>query len=523
VTRSLSKLLTGFVLPPLLGVAAPVLAGPAPTVGGLEALVESSSDYGIRNFYKQRGFRPLWLKDGRVGPDAARLLAVLRAAAGDAGRVGERRIAALEQAVADARSADAGALARAELMLSDAWVAHVQAANRPADVGMTYIDASLSPGAQFPAAILTAAAAAPSLADHLDSVSRSNPLQDDLRAGLAEWRDRWADLPRVAVPAGAPLTLGAGGPHVEALRTRLGLPAGDSFDRETADAVLAFKRAHGLPATALVDVATIDMLGRDPAQIEARLKLNLDRARALPRGREGKYVVVDAASAILFLYEDGRVADSMKVVVGKVTEQTPMAAGLIRSMVLNPYWNVPPDLVRKSIAPKVLRHGLDYLRSARFELLSDWTDEAQVVDPKTVDWAAVAAGRDSVRVRQLPGAGNAMGAMKFLFPNSFGVYLHDTPDKALFAQSERALSSGCVRLEDAPRLARWLFGSAPSASSAEAEQVVPLPTPVPVYLTYLTAGRDGSTFALRTDVYGRDRPSPRVEAASLVGDDATNG
>jgi murein L,D-transpeptidase YcbB/YkuD len=522
MTRSLSKSAVGLLFPTLLGAAA-ATAAPAPYTGGLQALIETSADYGVRNFYKQRGFQPLWIRDGRVGPEVARLLAVLRDAAGGSGPVGERRMAALERAVKDARSADPRAVARADLLLSDAWVAHVQAANRPVDVGMTYIDASLSPATQFPAAILAAAAAAPSLADHLDSVAAGNPLQSDLRAGLAEWRERWADLPRVAVPAGASLALGADGSRVGLLRARLGLGGGDTFDRATADAVLAFKRAHGLSATAVVDAATIDMLNRDPAHIEARLKLNLDRARALPRGRAGKYVVVDAASVTLFLYEDGRVADSMKVVVGKVTEQTPMAAGLIRSMVLNPYWNVPPDLVRKSIAPKVLRQGLGYLRDARFELLSDWTDEAQVVDPKTVDWAAVAAGRDTVRVRQLPGAGNAMGAMKFLFPNSFGVYLHETPDKALFAESDRALSSGCVRLEDAPRLARWLFGSAPSTSSMEAEHVVPLPTPIPVYLTYLTAGRDGSTFALRADVYGRDRPTPRVEAASLARDGATGG
>ena len=513
----------GLVLPTLLGVAAAADAAPASYAVGLESLVEASPDYGVRNFYKQRGFEPLWFRDGRTGPEVARLLRVLRAVEGEAGRFGRRRLAALEDAVADARSADPRAVARAELMLSDAWVAHVQATMRQVDVGMAYIDASLSPAAQFPAAILAAAAAAPSLADHLDAVAQGNPLHDDMRAGLAEWRSRWADLPRVAVPAGAPLSVGADGPRVEALRARLGLPAGDAFDRATADAVLAFKRAHGLPGTAVVDAATIDMLGRDPATIEARLKFNLDRVRALPQGEQGKYIVVDAASAKLFLYENGQVVDDMKVVVGKATEQTPMAAGLIRSMVLNPYWNVPPDLVQKSVAPKVLRQGLGYLRTARFEILSDWTEEAHPVDPRTIDWSEVAAGRRTLRMRQLPGAGNAMGAMKFLFPNSFGVYLHDTPDKALFSEQERALSSGCVRLEDAPRLAKWLFGSSPVASSGRAEQVVPLPKPVPVYLTYLTAGRDGSTFALRPDIYGRDRSSERVAAASITGNGLIGG
>lgn len=502
-------------VPAIIGLA--VIASPAPARAGetLQNLVAAKADYGVRNFYRQRDYRPLWFVDGRPGTAARRMIAIFRNAGADGTTIDPSRIELLERAVASAGSGDPSNVARAEFMLSSAWIDHVRAMSRDVDVGMTYIDASLRPAAPFPAAILTAAATAPSLTDHLDANAALNPLYDRMRDGLLRWRSQWAGLPQVTVPAGPVLKSGAEGPRVRALRARLGLPAGDLFDQTTARTVSAFRVAHGLGDAPTVDADTLAMLNRDPASVEAQLRLNLDRLRALPRAGAGKYIVVDAASARLYLYEDGVVQGSMKVVVGKPGEQTPMAAGLIRTMVLNPYWNVPPDLIRKRVAAKVLQQGVGYIRQARFEVLSGWDADARVIDPGTVDWAAVADGRESIRVRQLPGADNAMGAMKFLFPNNFGVYLHDTPDKALFSEADRNLSSGCVRLEDAPRLAKWLFGTIPSAKSAGPEQSVALARPVPVYLTYLTAGWDRSTFALRPDVYGRDKTAVRAESASL--------
>ncbi|MBA3677729.1 MAG: L,D-transpeptidase family protein [Sphingosinicella sp.] len=254
--------------------------------------------------------------------------------------------------------------------------------------------------------------------------------------------------------------------------------------------------------------------GRSP-DAEQRLLINMDRARALPAGRQGKYILVDAATQRLWMYEDGQVRDSMRVIVGKPDEQTPMLAGVIRYSVLNPYWNVPVDLARKRVAPAVLKEGLGYLQTKRYEILSDWTENARVIDPETVDWEAVASGRTELRVRQLPGAGNSMGDMKFAFPNDYGVFLHDTPDKQLFSQADRSLSSGCVRVEDAARLARWMFGTAPRVSSSSPEQKVALAEPVPVYITYLTAGWDGEKLALRRDFYGRDKAPKQLFASNL--------
>ena len=236
----------------------------------------------------------------------------------------------------------------------------------------------------------------------------------------------------------------------------------------------------------------------------ALLARNLDRARALPSG-SGRYVIVNAAAAQLTMVEGGKVVDSMRVVVGKPIYPTPMMAALIRFTSLNPVWNVPPDLAAERIAPEVVKQGKAFLKLKGYQLLANWDDDAKAIDPARVDWAAVAAGRQEVRIRQLPGPSNAMGQMKFMFPNASGIYLHDTPDKQLLGEASRLFSGGCVRLEDAPRLARWLYnGKPPSTASARPEQRVDLPDPVPVFLTYLTAvpGKDGITYY--PDVYNRD-------------------
>ena len=240
------------------------------------------------------------------------------------------------------------------------------------------------------------------------------------------------------------------------------------------------------------------------------LALNLERARALPAGTM-RYVVVNAAAQRLFMYDDGRVVDSMRVVVGKPKHATPMMNAFIRAAALNPYWNVPPDLAAERIAPSVVKQGVSYLKANGYEVLSDWGREPTVVDPATVDWTAVAEGRVEVRVRQLPGPHNGLGQMKFLFPNYQGIFLHDTPEKQLLGEASRLYSGGCIRLEDAPRFGRWLFGRELEKSGDDPEQIVGIPTLVPLYVTYLTAVPEGGAIAYVDDVYGRD--AARLAAA----------
>lgn len=239
--------------------------------------------------------------------------------------------------------------------------------------------------------------------------------------------------------------------------------------------------------------------GRAP---DPRLLANFERLRPLPSS--GRYVLVDAAGARLWMVDNGQVVDSMRVIVGKPDSQTPMIASVIHYATLNPYWNVPPDMVRSLIARNVLDQGAGYLKAHGYQLLSGFGDDAQILSPGEVDWHAVADGRTSIRVRQLPGPGNSMGHLKFGFANDQGVYLHDTPRKELFAADERDLSHGCIRLEDAERLGRWLLGREPQSSSSDPEQHVLLPRPVPVYVTYLTAHVDNGQLAFADDTYGRD-------------------
>lgn len=238
------------------------------------------------------------------------------------------------------------------------------------------------------------------------------------------------------------------------------------------------------------------------------LAVNLDRARALPSGNH-RYVVVNPAAQRLYMYENGHVVDYMRVVAGKPSPQiaqTPMMSALIRFAVLNPYWNAPPDLAAQRLAPNVLKQGRSYLKAKGYQVMSDWTDSARVVDPGTIDWKAVVAGRHpDIRLRQLPGPANSMGRMKFMFPNKQGIWLHDTPQKEVLEEAARLQSNGCVRLEDAPRFARWLFGRSIKAQGARPEQQVALPTPVPIYITYLTAVPSASQIVYFEDVYGLDR------------------
>ena len=246
---------------------------------------------------------------------------------------------------------------------------------------------------------------------------------------------------------------------------------------------------------------------------DPRLLANLERARSLPAG--GRFILVDAASQQLRMYENGQPVDSMKVVVGdkaKLGLPTPMIASVIHYMTFNPYWNVPHHLVRKSVAPGVLKDGTKYLKAKGYEIMSDWTETATVISPDKVDWKAVLSGEKQVRVRQRPGPLNSMGKMKFPFPSGQDIYLHDTPTREYFAKDMRALSNGCVRLEAAPRLARWLLGRDPTPPSADPEIRVQLPQGVPVYLTYLTAQPTPTGVAYLPDIYGWDVPGAQVAA-----------
>ena len=335
-----------------------------------------------------------------------------------------------------------------------------------------------------------------------------NPMFDDLARGLQQYQATWGRLPQDKIPAGTALRRGSTGKRVSLLRTRLGLPPSGSYDDQLFQAVSAYQTVHGLgPADGIAGKATIASLNRGATYYARRIAINMERAFRLPQVRAfDRYVVVDSGAAEVYLFDRDRLADRMRVVVGMPKTKTPMMAVLMRNARANPYWNVPPELVRSLTAKKVGEQGLSYFKDFHYEVLSDWGPNARLIEPKSVNWKGIASGKvkPTVHVRQLPGPWNSMRNMKFEMPNDFGIYLHDTPHDELFAEAERHLSNGCVRLEDYRRFATWVFGYVPQASSGT-EQYVPLPRPVPVYMTYLTVAADRANGVIfRADPYGFD-------------------
>jgi murein L,D-transpeptidase YcbB/YkuD len=419
----------------LAGVACATLMGLAMPVGATSPELPNAATYdlaanqAVSAFYAAHNNAPLWLRSADSAA-AREFIGVLQRASLDGMASGPVIAAQAQALLARASLGDAQAQASADHLLSTAWVQYVGALQTP-PAGMTYADRWVTPRRDSAATILAKAAAAPSLAAYVRSVSDVNPLYAQLR-----------------------------------------------------DAAWSTMQANG-------------------GQLDPRALASLDRVRDIPP--QGRYVMVDTAGARLYMIEDGRIADSMKVIVGKADSatQTPMLASTIYYATLNPYWHVSGEMIRSLIARNVLDEGLGYLKRQGYEVLAADGSSAPL-DPASVDWHAVADGRDTIHVRQLPGPRNSMGRIKIGFPNDSDIYLHDTPNKALFAEDDRTLSHGCIRLQDAERLGRWLMGREPQSASSDPEQNVLLPAPVPIYVTYLTAQVHAGQLSFVDDIYGRD-------------------
>jgi L,D-transpeptidase YcbB len=288
----------------------------------------------------------------------------------------------------------------------------------------------------------------------------------------------------------------------------------------SADEILLTAQAAPSLESYLVSTSNVNSIYarlRDAAWTEAqvsgnrtpdpRLLANLDRVRSLPG--KGQFLLVDSGSSMLTLYQDGQVIDSMKVITGTNELPTPLIASVMYYITYNPRWHAPDHLVRKTIAPNVLHLGMPYLKSHGYHVIENWSETPTEIDPKSVDWKAAAAGTLHLKIQQDPGPLNSMGILKFPFPNPQDIYLHDTPDHAKFALANRNLSNGCVRVEDAKRLGRWLLGHDPVSPGSDAELRVQLQRGMPIYLTYITAQvRDGKVSYL-PDIYGWDRAAPQ--------------
>ena len=291
-------------------------------------------------------------------------------------------------------------------------------------------------------------------------------------------------------------------------------PKVPSAQRVLAEAAKASSLAALVERTAAVNPlysALREQALKGGASADPRVRATLERLRIIPA--QGRAIVVDAAGAQLWMLEDGRPIDSMKVVVGKRKTPTPLLAGTIHYITYNPYWNIPDDVARDRVAPLVLKRGVSYLKAARYVTADGFGQKAALVDPSTIDWKGVASGTAPVYLRQLPGENNMMGSMKFGFVNDYDIFLHDTPRKQLFAKDQRTYSMGCIRLEHADRLSRWLLGRIPELEIDRPEQHVQLDQGVPIYVTYLTATVQDGQLAFVKDVYGLD---PVPEQAQQV-------
>ena len=348
------------------------------------------------------------------------------------------------------------------------------------------------------------------------------PQEAEFRALLKSLEEYEEPAPVVQIAEGASIKPGMSDHRVPALRERLGQPAAtdapEVFDEALVEAVRAFQTDAGLTADGIVGNATREALNSAGQVTREQLLVNLEKWRWLPRDRGNYRVEVNIPEYRLWVRRDGEAVHETKVIVGSAEHQTPIFYDRIRHVVVNPYWNVPASIVRRSIAPQAIRDP-DFISRGGYELFYN----GQAVTPSSIDWASLEPGSFPFAVRQKPSLSNSLGQVKFLFPNKHDVYLHDTPEKDLFARDARAYSSGCVRVENPFDFAAAMLADEPNidretleASFGPRERWFNMEVKVPVYLTYFTlrVNGDGSLRSF-ADIYGHDKKI----AAALLGSD----
>jgi len=350
------------------------------------------------------------------------------------------------------------------------------------------------------------------------------------------------------VPPGPVLKTGDRGPRVAALRSRLAAsgdlaapaasakaaPVPDAYDDAVATGVSHFQRRHGLETTGQVDADTLAALNVPVAERIRQLQVNLERWRWMPASLGDRYILVNVPEFRLDVVDGGQTPLSMRVIVGKTQSRTPAFSDRMTFIELNPSWSLPDDIAAKEVAPKAARNP-GYLRSHDMELVKRSGGKEEVVDASAVDLSRIGHG-SPYHLRERPGEENPLGKIKFMFPNEFDVYLHDTPTHHLFDKAERDFSHGCIRLEKPMDLATYLLKDDPrwtpealqAAIDSGEHQTVSLHRPLPVHILYWTAWVDADgTVEFRKDVYGHDaeleqalaqEPPVWVEPGTMRGD-----
>ena len=374
-------------------------------------------------------------------------------------------------------------------------------------------------------------ASAASTGDINAALKRLRPAQigyTTLRSALAQLRSLAAANGWPVLDVSNTLRPGDGSSAVGELRRRLVVsgdigPMGvdeDShfFDATLASAVRRFQQRNGLQADGIAGPSTIGMLNVPVEQRIRQVVVNLERWRWLPHDLGARYIIVNTADFNLKAVENSRVALQMRVVVGRPARRSPVFSANMTYLVVNPYWNVPTSIAVEDILPEVQK-DVAYLAHRGIRVFQNWELDAPEVDPATVDWHAYHADRFPFRLRQDPGPNNALGRIKFMFPNPFAVYLHDTPNRSLFKRVQRDFSSGCIRVEAPFVLAdfvlagdqRWTPNALTQAIKEGETRTIRLNHPVPVHLLYMTAWADETDVVqFRRDIYDRDRELDRA-------------
>jgi len=281
------------------------------------------------------------------------------------------------------------------------------------------------------------------------------------------------------------------------------------FDEELVKQLMIFQEDWGLNPDGVIGKATLEGLNSLPYKLISQLKVNMERYRWMPLQVTGKCIVVNIANFMLDLIAGTDTLISMRVIVGKGPRTTPVFNEQLSYIVFSPTWTVPNTILQNDVIPELLK-GPEYLEKRNMKLLRNDGSELAYSD---IDWSTISKDNFPYKVRQDPGPGNALGRVKFMFPNTYDVYIHDTPSKGSFAHDDRAISSGCVRVEKPFDLAVLLLSDSPEwspsniavAMQQNIEQTVHLKIPVNVELIYLTAWTDGNDrIQFRKDIYQRD-------------------
>jgi len=481
----------------------------------------------VRQVYADREERPLWSKYGHPLGRAKDLIASICRAGREGFRPGDYDFAGLGRAVTALKSKEdpeAKDIAALDIRLTammlafgqdvlagrldpravdDGWYLH----SRRASIDSTLRAALKDEG--FP--------------DLLESLRPRQKEYRELVEILGDYRELLGDGGWAEVPRGKALQRGDRGPRVAALRARLRATgeldapedAEPVFDDEVAEAVARFQARHGIVPDSSIGAATLSALNVSVEHRISQIELNLDRYRWLPAEFEDRYVLVNIPDFRLRAYNGGREIFEQRVIVGdEYQNATPVFADSMTYLVFRPEWNVPSRILVNEMLPK-LRDDIYDLASRGFEVV-DTEGDSLVQDPSSIDWDDEDTTELRYRVRQRSGESNSLGLVKFMFPNRFNIYLHDTPARKLFDRPVRTLSHGCVRVEDPVQLADFVLDgqgdwdeekirAAMEDPKAARGRTVSLERPVPVYLIYLTAFvRDGEPH-FRNDPYGKDR------------------